>query len=255
MVMEHEENEAFSIVIRLRELRKERELSQEDLAEALGISRQSIIALEQGKFLPSLPLVVSMCKFFDTAIEEIMELPFEFGGKVEIQTNKTHDNRNIINATPKTDQIGAKEKDMPNELEPWRPAREMVSLRDAMDRLFEDSFITPRGSVVPRIDIKDKKDFLVVKAELPGLKEEDVDVEVSDGVLTISGETKDEKEEKEEGYYHKESFSGAFSRSISLPSDVIADKGDAEMKNGILMIAFPKAAPKLAKKIQIGKKK
>ena len=82
------------------------------------------------------------------------------------------------------------------ELEPWRPFREAVSLRDAMDRLFEDSVITPSkiSGGLPRIDLKETKDSVVVKAELPGVAEDDISVEVLDNVMTISGEKKEEKE-------------------------------------------------------------
>ena len=145
---------------------------------------------------------------------------------------------------------------MGTELEPWRPFREAVSLRDAMDRLFEDSVITPKtAGVMPKIDIKDKKDSIEVKAELPGLKEEDIEIEVSDGVMTISGEKKAEKEEQEEGYYYKESHTGTFSRSFTLPADVKEEKAEAEMKHGILTILIPKIEPKKATKVKIAPKK
>ena len=155
---------------------------------------------------------------------------------------------------------GAGENIMANEMEPWRPFREMVSLRDAMDRLFEDSVITPKGAAaMPKIDIKDKKDSIVVKAELPGMAEEEVDVEISDGVMTISGEKKEEKENPpaggEEGYYYKESHTGGFSRSFTLPADVIAEKAEAEMKDGVLSIVIPKIEPKKATKVKVAPKK
>lgn len=244
--------ENFSIVIRLRDLRKRKKLSQEELAEHLGISRQSIIALEQGKFLPSLPLILSMCKFFESGIDDLLELPFELA--------KDKDNNSDIKIINKPQSFvqedwAGKETQMPQEIEPWRPFREMVSLRDAMDRLFEDSVITPRGmAVMPKIDIKDTKSDLVVKAELPGMKEEEVDIEIADGIMTISGKKIEEKETEEEGYFHKESHSGEFSRSFSLPSDVIAEKADAGIKDGVLTIKLPKVEPKKATKVKLGKK-
>jgi HSP20 family protein len=245
-------DENFSIVIRLRDLRKSKKLSQEELAEELGISRQSIIALEQGKFLPSLPLILTMCKFFDSGIDELLELPFELAGDKDNNGNI----KNIINKpqSSKQEDWAGKETHMSQEIEPWRPFREMVSLRDAMDRLFEDSVITPRGmAVMPKIDIKDTKSDLVVKAELPGMKEEEIEVEIADGVMTISGKKMEEKETEEEGYYHKESHSGEFSRSFSLPSDVVADKAEADMKDGVLTIKLPKVEPKKATKVKFGK--
>jgi HSP20 family protein len=238
-------NEEFSIIIRLRDLRKQHSMSQEELAEALGISRQSIISLEQGKFLPSLPLILSMCKFFNSDLDELLELPY-----------KTQEDKNekkiIFKHSDQTTE--RKERNMPQEIEPWRPFREMVSLRDAMDRLFEDSVITPKGTVVmPKIDIKDTKSHLIVKAELPGLKEDEIDIEIADGVVTISGRREEEKETEGEGYFHKESHSGEFSRSFSLPSEVIADKAEADMKDGVLAIKLPKVEPKKATKVKLGK--
>ena len=145
---------------------------------------------------------------------------------------------------------------MPSEMSPWRPFREAVTLRDAMDRLFEDSVITPKNiGAMPKIDIKETKDAIVVKAELPGIEEDKVDVEIMDNVMTISGEKIDEKVDEGEGYHYKESHSGAFQRSFSLPADVKAEKAVAEMKNGVLTITVPKIEPKKAKKISIKPKK
>lgn len=258
-------NEESSIENRLKDFRKKHNLSQEELAEKLGITRQSIIALEQGKSLPSLPLAVSMCQFFHSAFEDL----FAFSREIEQEVDKIFDesNANIININAEPlipaghhsspDGLRtAKENTMGNELEPWRPFREAVSLRDAMDRLFEDSVITPRGlSAMPRIDIKDKKDSIEVNAELPGLTEDEINVEISDGVMTISGEVKKEEEKEDEGYYYKESHSGSFSRSFTLPADVQEDKATAEMEKGILKVSIPKIAPKKATKVTVSKGK
>lgn len=254
-------DQEINIQNRLREFRKEQGLSQEDLADALGISRQSIIALEQGKYMPSLPLAVNLCQFFNTAFEEI----FEFERQISEEMDKIFDNdkkikiinrpQNEAGNTPVS--LGAREEaNMPFELEPWRPFREAVSLRDAMDRLFEESVVTPVKSVVamPKIDIKEKKDSVVVKAEVPGVAEEDIEVEITDNVMTISGEKKEEKEEEKAGYHYKESHTGSFTRSFTLPSEVAADKADAEMKNGVLTITIPKVEARKPKKVTIKKK-
>ncbi|MFA7254145.1 MAG: Hsp20 family protein [Patescibacteria group bacterium] len=240
----------------IRDFRKKHHLSQEELADKLNISRQSVIALEQGKTLPSLPLVVSMCQFFDTDFEEL----FDFHRQVEREIDKAFDNNfDNIKVITNPDQ-GRKEHMV--DLEPWRPFREAVSLRDAMDRLFEDSFITPAkiSGGMPKVDVRDLKDSVVVRAELPGVKEEEVDVEILDNVMTISGEKKEEKEELEEnppaggGYYYKESHTGKYSRSFTLPSDVKAEEATAEMKDGVLTIRVPKIEPKKAKKVTVSKK-
>ena len=237
---------------KLRDLRKEHDLSQEELAESLGISRQSIIALEQGKYMPSLPLVVSMCQFFDSAFEEIFDFEREMD---QIFQENEHPIKIISNSHPEISGE-RKESEMPRELGPWRPFGDTVTLRDAMDRLFEESVVTPTGKIggMPKINVKETKDSVVVKAELPGVLEEDVTIEVSDNVMTISGEKKEEKEEKEEGFYHKEMYAGSFSRSFTLPSEVKSEKAEAEMDSGILTVTVPKVAPKQAAKIAVRKK-
>lgn len=252
--------EDLSIENNLKDFRKSHNLSQEELANKLGISRQSIIALEQGKSMPSLPLVVTMCRFFNSSFEDIFNLGDQIKNDVEEMINNDINIKVINNAHGLNSNFeqadGRKETIMSSEMEPWRPFREMVSLRDAMDRLFEDSVITPKtgSSMMPKIDIRDKKDAVIVRAELPGVAEEDIDVEISENVMTISGERKEEKEKEEEGYYYKESHSGAFSRSFSLPSDVKGEKASADMKNGVLVVSIPKLEPKKATKIKVAKK-
>ena len=252
----------LAIENRIKEFRKKQHLSQEELAEHLGVSRQSIIALEQGRTMPSLPLAVSMCQFFNSAFEEM----FDFEREIEESINDTFNNSGIkikvINSRENVSlpDDGRDRKENPMvELEPWRPFREAVSLRDAMDRLFEDSVITPAkiSGGMPRIDLKETKDSVIVKAEMPGVAEDDIDIEILDNVMTISGEKREEKVEgaEDKDYYYKESHTGAFSRSFSLPSEVIADKAIADMKNGVLTISVPKIAPKQAKKITVKKNK
>lgn len=234
------ERQEIIITNNLKDLRKKHELSQEELADRLGISRQSIIALEHGKYMPSLPLVVSMCNLFDSAFEDI----FDFEREVSDMLNQHFDDNKTI--------INHEEVTMPSELSPWRPLRESVSLRDAMDRLFEDSVITPKNiGVMPKIDILETKTAIVVSAELPGIDEDKVDVEIMDNVMTISGEKAEDKVEEGEGYHYKESHTGVFTRSFVLPADVKAEKADAEMKNGVLVITVPKVEPKQAKKVSI----
>ena len=188
---------------------------------------------------------------------------FDFEEEIKNEINKIVDqkesNIKIINHPERFFEKSNQERkeiNMAQELEPWKPFREVVSLRNAMDRLFEDSVITPKETaLMPKIDIKDKKDRIEVSAELPGMKEEDIDVEVSEGIMTISGQKTQEKEEKEEGYYYKESHSGAFSRSFALPADVVADKASAEMEKGVLVVTIPKVAEKKAKRVKILAKK
>jgi HSP20 family protein len=249
------EDKDISIENRLKEHRKEHKLSQEELADAIGISRQSIIALEQGRSMPSLPLAVTFCRFFNSAFEELFEFEREFDTEISDVFNDDKIKINISNDPDK--KVGSRKENAMVELEPWRPFREAVSLRDAMDRLFEDSFITPaKVGGMPKIDVKDTKGHVVVKAELPGIEEEDINVEILDNIMTISGEKRVEKEDGDEkSFFYKESHTGKFSRSFNLPSEVQAEKAVADMRKGVLTITVPKIEPKKAKKIEIGKKK
>jgi HSP20 family protein len=147
---------------------------------------------------------------------------------------------------------------------PWRPFREM----EEMERRFEDIFGHPFLPAVwrrlpveergwaPAIEVFEREDKFVVKAEIPGMKEEDIDVSVVGDTLTIKGERKAESEVKEEDYYCCERSYGGFFRSITLPSTVDARKIEADYENGILEVSLPKAAEVKPKKISIaGKKK
>lgn len=139
----------------------------------------------------------------------------------------------------------------------WEPFNELVSLRDAMDRLFEDSFVQPGwGWIAPlrsadlAIDMFEKDNEVVVKATLPGIKPEEVDVKITGDTLTIRGEAKEENEVKEENYIRKERRYGAFLRSVTLPSGLKTDKAEAKFENGVLTLTIPKAEevkPKIIK--------
>ncbi len=127
----------------------------------------------------------------------------------------------------------------------WEPVREMMTLREAMDRLFDDAFTRPLslsgGSVVPAIDLYQNDDDVVVKAALPGLKAEDVQISVAADVLTLRGEFKKETEQKETTYHIREQRFGSFERTVMLPTDVQADKAKADFENGVLTVTLPKA--------------
>jgi HSP20 family protein len=137
----------------------------------------------------------------------------------------------------------------------WEPVREMMTLREAMDRLFDDAFTRPismsGGSVIPAIDLYQNTDEVVVKAALPGLKAGDVQISVTADVLTLRGEFKQESEEKDATYHIREQRSGVFERSIMLPTDVQTDKAKADFENGVLTITLPKAEAVKPKTINI----
>ena len=137
----------------------------------------------------------------------------------------------------------------------WEPAREMMTLREAMDRLFDDAFTRPLsirdGWSAPAIDMYQTDDEIVVKAALPGIKPEDVQINITGEVLHIKGEIKYEDEQQERAWHMREQRFGAFERSVALPTDVVADKARAEFENGVLVITLPKAEEVKPKTINI----
>ena len=138
----------------------------------------------------------------------------------------------------------------------WEPAREMMSLRDAMDRLFDDAFTRPvnlnsNAWSVPAVDLYQTDNEVVVKASLPGVKSDEVQINVTGEILTIKGEVKQKEEVKEKTYHIREQRWGMFERALALPTDVIADKAKAEFENGVLTITLPKAEEVKPKTITI----
>jgi HSP20 family protein len=127
----------------------------------------------------------------------------------------------------------------------WEPVREMMTLREAMDRLFDDAFTRPLGatdvSVAPAVDLYETDNEVVVKANLPGLTSDDVHISITSDVLTLSGELKFEDDRKGTTYHVQERCSGAFERSVMLPTDVEADKAKAVFEDGVLVVTLPKA--------------
>jgi HSP20 family protein len=138
------------------------------------------------------------------------------------------------------------------------PFGELMTLRSAMDRLFEDSFVRPRqwvgsvfeGSSLP-LDVHTTADELVVKAALPGVKPDEVDITVEGGTLTISGEIREDRADDGAGYLIQEIRRGAFTRSIALPEGVEPDKAIATFENGVLTLRIPKAEQVKPRQIRI----
>ncbi len=138
------------------------------------------------------------------------------------------------------------------------PFGELLSLRQAMDRLFEDSFVRPgnwgfgqtEGSPLP-LDVSTTNDELVIQAALPGVKPEEVDITVEDGTVTIRGETRTERTEGEGDFLVREIRRGAFSRSVSLPTGLEPDKATATFDNGMLTLRVPKAEQVKPRQIRI----
>lgn len=143
-------------------------------------------------------------------------------------------------------------------IERWQPFSELMSLRQAMDKLFEDSFVRPSRALaalgevtVPALDVFQTPNEVVVQATLPGVKPEDVSIDITGETLTIRGETKAEEQIKKEDYLYQERRYGSFSRSVVLPGGLKTDKAEATMEDGVLTLAIPKAEEVKPKAIKV----
>jgi HSP20 family protein len=144
------------------------------------------------------------------------------------------------------------------EIAPRRPFRELERMRREMDRVWDSFFgersITKTGEVgewLPSLDIAETKNDIVVKAEIPGMDPKDIDISLTNDILTIKGEKKQEKEEKEENYHLIERSYGKFMRSVQLPREVKSDKISASYKDGVLNITLPKSEEAKKKEVKI----
>ena len=138
----------------------------------------------------------------------------------------------------------------------WGPARDQASLHQELDRLFEGFFAGGSGRRdrrwVPATDMIETKDHLVLRADLPGVREDDLSVEIKDGLLTISGERKEDQTDEAEGYYRFERVHGAFARSLSLPDGIKPEAVDARFENGVLEVRIPKPEERKPHRVSIG---
>ena len=143
---------------------------------------------------------------------------------------------------------------------PWvrRHRSDLGTLRNEMGDLFDNffgglerPFAGLSQKVWPAMDVAEKDDAILVRAEIPGCKPEDVDISVYGNTLTISGEKKDSHEEEHDGFYHVESTYGSFRRDIVLPTDVDEQKIEAVCKDGILSVTLPKAEKSKAVKVKV----
>jgi HSP20 family protein len=141
----------------------------------------------------------------------------------------------------------------------YGPAGQALGLRQVMDRLLEDAFVSPaRGASQPgsaggpALNVYEEGDHLVVETQLPGMKAEDIDVNIEQGVLTIQGETRAEEERKERNYLIREHRTGRFSRSVRLPETVDPNAVEAIYEDGVLRLTLGKAERAKAHRIRIG---
>lgn len=144
-------------------------------------------------------------------------------------------------------------------LELWEPFREMRTLQDRVNRLFESAFGYPvrtetpllREGWLPPVDIHEDSNNIYLKAELPGIKKDELNIAVEGDTLTIKGEKKHESEVKEEQFHVMERTYGSFSRSFSLPTNVDSSKVRADYKDGVLTLTLPKKEESKPKKIEV----
>ena len=141
----------------------------------------------------------------------------------------------------------------------WEPARELQAIQQEMNRLFGSAFETQGGLAngtagsrwIPPMDLVEDDDHFVVRADLPGVEEKDVSVELEDNVLTISGERRSDAEQRKEGYYRIERAHGAFTRSLTLPEGIDPEGIKASYGNGVLEVRIPKPEERKPRKVAI----
>jgi len=137
----------------------------------------------------------------------------------------------------------------------WHPVKEILDIKDDFDRLidrfFSREFDLWEGVRAFDVDIYEEGDNIILKAEIPGMNKEDIQVSLTEDTVTISGKKSEEKKIEKENYYRKEIRTGSFSRSFTLPCAVDREKVKATYKNGILEIVLPKAEKEKAKEVKI----
>jgi len=140
----------------------------------------------------------------------------------------------------------------------WNPAREMMTLRGEMDRLFDDFFGTPgarqqQGMVawgIP-VDVRENQDSYTIEAMIPGMNADDIDISITDNVLTISAQTNSDQTRDDERYHIRERRFGSFSRTITLPQGINPDQVKADYENGILKLQVPKSEEAKPRRISV----
>jgi len=201
----------------LRDYRKNRHLSQEKLADILGVSRQTVFSLETGKSVPSLDLAHKIANIFDIAIDQMF---FNQIKDAEVDSNQ-------------------------NKLLPLSPFHGLGDLHREIDRFFDESFTVARGSgqALPALNVHENEKNYSIELAVPGYSDDDIDIEVYEDYLTIKGERKIKDVEKEKGYVRREFAHNQFERSVSFPQKIDSENTQAKLESGILEIIAPKIAP------------
>ncbi|ETW95044.1 MAG: hypothetical protein ETSY1_32240 [Candidatus Entotheonella factor] len=139
----------------------------------------------------------------------------------------------------------------------WEPAEGLSLLRRDMDRLLDDFFgnspfhFEREDGFLPNVEVSDTQESVVVKAQVPGVSQDNIQVSVTDDSLTLKGEMKEEEKKEEKNIYRREFRYGSFSRTIPLPTAVQSEKAEAKLKDGVLEITIPKSEKAKVKEIPV----
>lgn len=142
-------------------------------------------------------------------------------------------------------------------MERWEPFRDMLTLREAMDRLFQESFVRPTSAMLSAarggvsVDLAETPDSYMIRATVPGINPENVKITVQDNMLTMRGESSGEEERKDQNYILHERHTTSFNRTIALPGTVDADHAQARYENGVLTLTLPKSPEAKPKQIPV----
>jgi HSP20 family protein len=214
---------------RLKELREKINLTQQELADELSISRQSLIALEKGRYRPSFPLMILLEDFFGEPVREI------FNKKNSKKSNKK----------------GGKM------IKKWLPFRDSDWIYQGLDRNLDKVFDQGFGTAFPKINLGIKQNKLIIEVEVPGISEKDLEIDITEDTFRILGQKREEQEVKKEHYYRRESSYGSFDRTINLPVKIDNSKAGAELADGQLTVVAPlvRGASTKIKKVKINRKR
>jgi len=228
----------------LRQLRTANQLSQEELARALNVSRQSIISLERGEYLPSAPVLIALMEFFRCNLPELIE-------GVKLPSSTAHNNERQKGGEP------------PMQLTPWSPFQAIDRMHQEMNDMVERTF--SRGdwtgamaTTAGAMNIHETDKEYEIDVQVPGFSEDDLQLEMTEDTLTISGTKKQEQEQKEgKNVVRREWAHSEFSRSIRFASPIKDNEVEAKLENGTLKIVAPKVEPvrPKIKKIEVKKSK
>lgn len=209
------------ITIRIRELRRASALTQEELADALGLSRQSVNALEAGRCLPSLPVALQIAAYFGVPLHSIFAVD-EAPQVQPLTLRVTDDQGTVAFQTPET-----------NELSVWSPLEAMLN------GLMDERAAEQQISNLPAVNISETTTDIQVEMRLPGFRREDLELEVGDDFLTVRGERREERR-SDHTVLRREFTTQDFTRTVGLPAAVTSDKASAEMNHGLLTVILPK---------------